>query len=174
MARVDISKIKNLISKEDFNLISEQRARATEVTRILGQPLPKIDFNAYKKILVNQSILNQVSEAVSGFKPEKPEIDSVLTSLDEQKVEALKAASKTVEAVEQSVSEFKTNLESIQSLPHYDNLTVRFFMFNSYLSVRLMSFMKQLLVWREFTMSAWVKEKYSTMTTTLANASSDK
>ncbi|KAI3660759.1 hypothetical protein MP638_001070 [Amoeboaphelidium occidentale] len=123
MARVDISKIKNLISKEDFNLISEQRARATEVTRILSQPLPKIDFNAYKKILVNQSILNQVSEAVSGFKPEKPEIDSVLTSLDEQKVEALKAASKTVEAVEQSVSEFKTNLESIQSLPHYDNLT---------------------------------------------------
>jgi hypothetical protein len=86
---LDWAKVKAILAPQDFNIVSVQRQRHTELTRILATPLPKIDFEHYRSALANKDVVNQTEAALKGFKPSKVDAASVLKSLDEQEAAAV-------------------------------------------------------------------------------------
>lgn len=86
---LDWGKIKAILSPEDFKVVSEQRARNTEFTRILSTPVPKIDFEQYKSVLKNQDIVRDIENAVNKYAPKRADVSEVLKSLDAQEKESV-------------------------------------------------------------------------------------
>lgn len=86
---LDWAKVKAILSPQDFAVVNEQRARHTELTRILATPIPKIDLAQYKAVLENQKVASEVESSLQAFRPAKADPAPVLKSLDDQQVQAV-------------------------------------------------------------------------------------
>ena len=90
---LDWAKVKAVLAPQDFTVVSEQRARHMELERILSQPLPKLDFEAYRSLLQNQEVVKQAEQAVHSYRPLKGDVSAVLESLNAQQVAAVRTHS---------------------------------------------------------------------------------
>lgn len=86
---LDWSKVKANLAPQDFAIVSEQRSRHAEATRILATPLPKIDLSHYKRVLKNLSLLEQAEAALASFSPVSVNTASILKDLENQEVAAV-------------------------------------------------------------------------------------
>lgn len=145
--RLDWIKIKAILDPKDFSTVNQYRQRHTELTRLLAQSVPQVDLSQYRQQLTNQQVVSDIEQVLGQFKPKKAQVDSVLKDLDQQEQEAVesalgeknnllflgidwilclqvKSARETVAKVEETVSEYKNNLDGLKNLPHHDQLTV--------------------------------------------------
>lgn len=88
-AALDWGKVKAVLAPQDFAVVSAQRARHQELSRVLATPLPKVDLEQYKQVLANQEVVAQVEQALAGYKPVTGDVSPVLRSLDEQQAKAV-------------------------------------------------------------------------------------
>jgi hypothetical protein len=82
---IDFAKAKAILSPQDFVLVSEQRARNSELTKVLTTALPKIDIEHYRSVLSNQKLVAEVEKALKDFKPVKGNTSSALEDLKAQR-----------------------------------------------------------------------------------------
>ena len=89
-AAVDWLKVKAILDPKDFAVVNQYRQRHMELTRVLAQPIPKVDGEQYRQqLMANRQVVADVEAALKQFKPREADVAPVLADLDEQEQEAV-------------------------------------------------------------------------------------
>jgi F-type H+-transporting ATPase subunit d len=83
---LDWTKLSVSLPQETVVSLQAFRKRNDEVKRVLGElkeQTTSVDFAQYRKVLKNQSVVDQAEKAVSGFKPVAYNLEAQLNAINQ-------------------------------------------------------------------------------------------
>jgi F-type H+-transporting ATPase subunit d len=83
---IDWTKLSTSLPQETVVSLQAFRKRNDEVKRVLAELKDQstaVDFAHYRKVLKNQTVVEQAEKAVSGFKPVAFNLDAQLNAIDQ-------------------------------------------------------------------------------------------
>ncbi|PSK40798.1 hypothetical protein C7M61_000453 [Candidozyma pseudohaemuli] len=84
----------------------------------------EVDFAHYRKVLKNQSVIDEVEKAVSGFKPVTYDVSKTLKTIDIFEQKAVENAKLTEKSVLEEIEQLQATLKDIEGSRPFDQLTV--------------------------------------------------
>ncbi|KAG0167938.1 ATP synthase d subunit [Apophysomyces sp. BC1034] len=125
--QLDWSKLTVSLPQETAASLQAFRKRNDEVKRLLSelkQQPTSVDFGHYRKVLKNQSIVDQAEKAVTGFKPVAYNLDAQLKAIDQFEAKAVSKAETTVKQIDAELKDLQATLSNIQDSRPIEQLTV--------------------------------------------------
>ncbi|KAH7634402.1 hypothetical protein B0T09DRAFT_353067 [Sordaria sp. MPI-SDFR-AT-0083] len=83
-----------------------------------------IDFAAYRSILKNQAVVNEIEKRFTSFKPATYDVNRQLKAIEAFEVEAIKNAEATKTKVDLELQDLEKTLKNIETARPFDELTV--------------------------------------------------
>lgn len=83
-----------------------------------------VDFAAYRSILKNQAIVNEIEKRFISFKPATYDVNRQLKAIEAFEVEAIKNAEATKTKVDLELKDLEKTLKNIEEARPFDELTV--------------------------------------------------
>lgn len=83
-----------------------------------------VDFAAYRSILKNQAIVNEIEKRFTSFKPATYDVNRQLKAIEAFEVEAIKNAEATKTKVDLELQDLEKTLKNIETARPFDELTV--------------------------------------------------
>lgn len=90
---------------------------------LTNQPA-EVDFAHYRKILKNQSVIDEVEKAVSSFKPVTYDVSKTLKTIDIFEQKAVENAKLTEKSVLEEIEQLQATLKDIEGSRPFEQLTV--------------------------------------------------
>lgn len=90
---------------------------------LTSEPLD-IDFAHYRKVLKNQSVVDEVEKAVKAFKPVTYDVSKTLKTIDIFEQKAVENAKLTEKSVLEEIEQLQATLKDIEGSRPFDQLTV--------------------------------------------------
>lgn len=90
---------------------------------LTNQPT-EVDFAHYRKILKNQSVIDEVEKAVSSFKPVTYDVSKTLKTIDIFEQKAVENAKLTEKSVLEEIEQLQATLKDIEGSRPFEQLTV--------------------------------------------------
>ncbi|KAI9480602.1 MAG: hypothetical protein EXX96DRAFT_600398 [Benjaminiella poitrasii] len=126
-AAINWSKLSVNLPQETIVSLQAFRKRNDEVKRVLAelkQQPTTVDFSHYRKVLKNQSIIDQAEKAISGFKPVAYNLDAQLNAINQFETKAVTKAKNTVQQIENELKDLQATLSNIEGSRPIEQLTV--------------------------------------------------
>lgn len=92
--------------------------------QILSEQPTTVDFSAYRSILKNQAVVDEIEKRFSAFKPTTYDVSRQLKAIDAFEVEAVKNAEATKQAVDLELKDLAATLQNIEEARPFEDLTV--------------------------------------------------
>lgn len=83
-----------------------------------------VDFAAYRSVLKNQAVIDEIEKRFTAFKPASYDVSRQLKAIDAFEAEAVKNAQATKEKVDLELRDLEKTLKNIQDARSFDELTV--------------------------------------------------
>ncbi|KAJ4409953.1 ATP synthase d subunit [Neurospora sp. IMI 360204] len=83
-----------------------------------------VDFAAYRSILKNQAVVNEIEKRFTSFKPATYDVNRQLKAIEAFEVEAIKNAEATKTKVDLELKDLEKTLKNIEEARPFDELTV--------------------------------------------------
>lgn len=83
-----------------------------------------VDFAAYRSVLKNQAIVNEIEKRFTSFKPATYDVNRQLKAIEAFEVEAIKNAEATKTKVDLELKDLEKTLKNIETARPFDELTV--------------------------------------------------
>lgn len=94
-----------------------------KVQQLSEQPTT-VDFSAYRAVLKNQAIIDEIERRFKEFKPTTYDVSRQIKAIDAFEVEALKNAEATKQAVDLELKDLAATLKNIEEARPFEDLTV--------------------------------------------------
>ncbi|RIA89213.1 ATP synthase D chain, mitochondrial [Glomus cerebriforme] len=115
------------LKKETVAALQAFRKRNDEARRIvsaLKEQKTDIDFEHYRKILKNKSIVNEAEKALGTFKPAKVDLTAQMKVVETIETKAVENAKKTAARVDTELRELHNTLNNIEQTRPFENITI--------------------------------------------------
>lgn len=83
-----------------------------------------VDFAAYRSVLKNQAVVDEIEKRFTAFKPASYDVSRQLKAIDAFEAEAVKNAQATKEKVDLELRDLEKTLKNIQDARSFEELTV--------------------------------------------------
>ncbi|KAG5513818.1 hypothetical protein PMAC_000856 [Pneumocystis sp. 'macacae'] len=128
-AKINWTKLRSCygLNATTISSLSEFRKRNSDAwTKVhaLQEQTQNIDFDHYRSILKNHTVLNQIEKDIKTFKPLKCNTDAQIKVIDLFKAKALESAIKTADNVRKELIFLQETLSNIQKARPIEDLTV--------------------------------------------------
>jgi F-type H+-transporting ATPase subunit d len=90
----------------------------------LSEKPTTVDFSAYRSVLKNQAIVDEIERRFKEFKPSTYDVNRQIKAIDAFEVEALKNAEATKQAVDLELKDLAVTLKNIEEARPFEDLTV--------------------------------------------------
>jgi F-type H+-transporting ATPase subunit d len=90
----------------------------------LSEKPTAVDFAAYRSVLKNQAIVDEIERRFKEFKPNTYDVNRQIKAIDAFEVEALKNAEATKQAVDLELKDLAVTLKNIEEARPFEDLTV--------------------------------------------------
>lgn len=97
---------------------------AKKVNLDLNNESTEVDFAHYRKVLKNQSVIDEVEKAVSSFKPVTYDVSKTLKTIDIFEQKAVENAKLTEKSVLEEIEQLQATLKDIEGSRPFEQLTV--------------------------------------------------
>ena len=94
-----------------------------KVQQLSEQPTT-VDFSAYRSILKNQAVVDEIEKRFKDFKPATYDVSRQIKAIDAFEVEAVKNAEATKQAVDLELKDLAATLKNIEEARPFEDLTV--------------------------------------------------
>lgn len=94
-----------------------------KVQQLSEQPTT-VDFSAYRSVLKNQAVVDEMERRFKAFKPASYDVSRQLKAIDAFEAEAIKNAEATKQAVDLELKDLAATLKNIEEARPFDELTV--------------------------------------------------
>lgn len=94
-----------------------------KVQQLSEQPTT-VDFAAYRSVLKNQAVIDEIEKRFTAFKPATYDVSRQLKAIEAFEVEAVKNAEATKQAVDLELKDLAATLKNIESARPFEDLTV--------------------------------------------------
>ncbi|CAM1501826.1 Fc.00g038100.m01.CDS01 [Cosmosporella sp. VM-42] len=108
-------------SLQAFKSRNEEARR--KVQHLSEQPTT-VDFSAYRSILKNQAVIDEIEKRFTAFNPVTYDVSRQLKAIDAFEAEAVKNAEATKQAVDLELKDLDATLKNIESARPFEDLTV--------------------------------------------------
>lgn len=92
--------------------------------QMLSELPTAVDFAAYRSVLKNQAIVDEIEKRFTAFKPATYDVDRQLKAIDAFEVEAVKNAEATKNKVDLELKDLENTLKNIEEARPFEDLTV--------------------------------------------------
>jgi len=92
--------------------------------QVLSEQPQTVDFAYYRDILSNRAVIDEVENAVKGFKVQSYDVSRQLKAIDAFEAQAVKNAEETAGLVATELQDLEKTLKNIESARPFDELTV--------------------------------------------------
>jgi len=129
VAAVDFTRIysKLGLGKETVAALQAFRKRHSEAQRIqstyASQPTT-VDFEHYRSVLKNKSIVDESEKLLKDFKPVTYDVNAHLKAIDAFEAKAVEKATETSHKIDIELKELQATLANIEDARPFDDLTV--------------------------------------------------
>lgn len=83
-----------------------------------------VDFGAYRSVLKNQAVIDEIEKRFTAFKPATYDVNRQLKAIDVFEAEAVKNAEATKEKVDLELRDLEKTLKNIEDARSFEELTV--------------------------------------------------
>ena len=90
----------------------------------LSEQPTTVDFSAYRSVLKNQAIVDEIEKRFKDFKPTTYDVTRQLKAIDAFEAEAVKNAEATKQAVDLELKDLAATLKNIEEARPFEDLTV--------------------------------------------------
>jgi F-type H+-transporting ATPase subunit d len=97
---------------------------ARRKVQVLSEQPQTVDFASYRKILKNQSVINEIENHFKTFKPASYDLNRQLKAIEAFETQAIQSAEATKGRVEAELANLQKTLENIETARPFDELTV--------------------------------------------------
>lgn len=97
---------------------------ARRKVQVLSSLPTTVDFSAYRSVLKNQAVIDEIEKRFKDFKPATYDVNRQLKAIDAFEVEAVKNAEATKQAVDLELKDLAATLKNIESARPFEDLTV--------------------------------------------------
>ncbi|CAG8457752.1 5449_t:CDS:2 [Cetraspora pellucida] len=128
-ASIDWSKLTVTLGlrKETITALQAFRKRNEEAKRVvsaLKQQKADIDFEHYRNILKNKSIVNEAEKVLNQFKPTKVDLDAQLKVVEKFEKKAIDYAKNTVNKIDAELGELQATLTNMEQTRPFKDISV--------------------------------------------------
>ena len=92
--------------------------------QVLSEQAQTVDFAAYRSILKNQAIVDEIENHFKSFKPVMYDVSRQLKAIEAFEAQAVKNARETKGVVDRELSDLQVTLENIQGARPFEDITV--------------------------------------------------
>ncbi|QWU86571.1 hypothetical protein CA3LBN_000789 [Candidozyma haemuli] len=107
-----------------LNAFKKRNDEAKKEHLELSSESTEVDFAHYRKVLKNQSVIDEVEKAVSSFKPVTYDVSKTLKTIDIFEQKAVENAKLTEKSVLEEIEQLQATLKDIEGSRPFDQLTV--------------------------------------------------
>ena len=101
------------------NRNDEARRRVNNLTA-----LPQtVDFQAYRALLKNSTVVDEIEREFKGFKPRTYDVNKQIKAIEAFEVQAVKSAEETKQKVDEEVKSLNKTLENIDKTRRWEDIT---------------------------------------------------
>ena len=100
--------------------------------QVLSEQAQTVDFAAYRSILKNQGVVDEIENHFKSFKPATYDVSRQLKAIEAFEAQAVKNARETKDVVDRELSDLEGTLENIRGARPFDEITVVSVQFQSY------------------------------------------
>jgi hypothetical protein len=97
---------------------------ARRKVQVLSEQATTVDFAAYRSVLKNQAVIDEIEKRFNAFKPTTYDVNRQLKAIDAFEAEAVKNAEATKQAVDLELKDLAATLKNIEEARPFDQLTV--------------------------------------------------
>lgn len=97
---------------------------ARRKVQLLSEQPTTVDFSAYRSVLKNQAVIDEIEKRFKDFKPATYDVSRQLKAIDAFEVEAVKNAEATKQAVDLELKDLAATLKNIEEARPFEDLTV--------------------------------------------------
>ncbi|KAL6410462.1 putative ATP synthase D chain, mitochondrial [Ilyonectria robusta] len=90
----------------------------------LSEQPTTVDFSAYRSVLKNQAVVEEIEKRFTAFKPVTYDVSRQLKAIDAFEAEAVKNAEATKQAVDLELKDLAATLQNIETARPFEDLTV--------------------------------------------------
>jgi F-type H+-transporting ATPase subunit d len=115
------------LKRETVAALQAFRKRNDEARRVvlaLKEQKTDIDFENYRKILKNKSIINEAEKVLDSFKPVKVDLTAQMKVVETIETKAVENAKKTAARVDSELKDLHSTLNNIEQTRPFENITV--------------------------------------------------
>ncbi|GBB94730.1 hypothetical protein RclHR1_02400026 [Rhizophagus clarus] len=115
------------LKKETVAALQAFRKRNDEARRVvsaLKEQKTDIDFEHYRKLLKNKSIVNEAENALRAFKPAKVDLTAQMRAVETVETKAIENAKKTAARVDTELRDLHNTLNNIEKTRPFENITI--------------------------------------------------
>ena len=92
--------------------------------QLLSEQPTTVDFSAYRSVLKNQAVIDEIEKRFKEFKPTTYDVSRQIKAIDAFEVEAVKNAEATKQAVDLELKDLAATLKNIEEARPFEDLTV--------------------------------------------------
>jgi hypothetical protein len=97
---------------------------ARRKVQVLSAQATTVDFAAYRSVLKNQAVVDEIEKRFNAFKPNTYDVNRQLKAIDAFEAEAVQNAEATKQAVDLELKDLAATLKNIEEARPFDQLTV--------------------------------------------------
>lgn len=97
---------------------------ARRKVQVLSEQPTTVDFSAYRSVLKNQAVVDEIEKRFKDFKPNTYDVSRQVKAIDAFEVEAVKNAEATKQAVDLELKDLAATLKNIEEARPFEDLTV--------------------------------------------------
>jgi hypothetical protein len=91
---------------------------------VLSEQAQTVDFQHYRSILKNQSIIDDIEKQFTAFKPQSYDVGRQVKAIEAFEAQAIKSAEETKTVVDKELGDLEKTLKNIESARPFADLTV--------------------------------------------------
>lgn len=91
---------------------------------VLSEQSQTVDFSAYRSLLKNQSVIDDIEKQFNAYKPQTYDVNRQIKAIEAFEAQALKSAEETKSVVDKELSDLNKTLKNIEDARPFADLTV--------------------------------------------------